>query len=111
MGMRVAPASRCEQRALYVERVPPAMRAGAGLACLGSVNRLLPEIIEPVHRPDLDLANIDSLQQAKRNFAARRAARPHLAIEIRLRANARAADGENDVALLPVPGDDDARAF
>src|SRR5450631_838220 len=97
MGRRVTPGRRCEQRALYVECAPPAKRPER---VWRSVRRLLPEIIELVHRPNLDLANIDALQQAQRDFAACRAARPQLAIELRLRSNALAADREDDVASL-----------
>ena len=92
------------QRALYVEHAAAAMRRRCRAAAR-SVRRFLPEIVEPIHRPDLDLVDVDSLQQAQRNFATRRAARPQLAIEVGLRTHALATDGQDDVALL-YTGDD-----
>src|SRR5438045_2590697 len=65
-----------------------------------SVRRLRAEVLDAVDRVNGELLHVDTLQHAQRNVGARRAAAPHFAVELGLRAHAIAADAEDDVAHL-----------
>ena len=51
-------------------------RHAAAIRGRRSVRGLLPVVVETIHRPDLDLVDVDPLQQSKGNFATCRSSRP-----------------------------------
>src|SRR5947208_5453279 len=65
-----------------------------------SIRRLLPEIVQAIDRAHAYFLNVVALKDSQRDFGARRAAAPDIAIELGLRVDRVAAHRQDDVASL-----------
>src|SRR6266545_4972781 len=66
----------------------------------GLVGGSWPEVVEPVHRAQRDVADFEALQHLERHFDAGRATRPDLAVELLERIHLLAGYADHDVAAL-----------